>query len=155
MRKWITVSLIAMVGLGNFMAAIASSGQALDLDAIRTQQAEIRAGANAGTGLYKDMSESTRLQLLSRQERMLSIIRGKASADQLTEDQRMEVFNELEWIEATINDAEDERMVCERRKKLGSNRRERVCMTVAQQRELRERAREDLTRDSRNMRLGN
>ena len=41
---------------------------------------------------------------------------------------------------------DDERMVCERRKVLGSNRPERVCKTVAQRREEKERARADMDR---------
>ena len=40
----------------------------------------------------------------------------------------------------------DDEMVCEAKKKLGSNRIERVCMTVAQRRAAKERAEADLQR---------
>ncbi len=155
MRKWKMVAVAALMAMGASAAALADVPASLDLDAIRTQQAEIRAGANAGTGLYEDMTEATRRDLISRQDRVLRTIDGKETSEQLTEDQRMAVFNDLEWIEAAINKAEGERMVCERRKKLGSNRTERVCMTVAQQQEMRERARQELMGDVRNMRVGN
>lgn len=40
----------------------------------------------------------------------------------------------------------DEQQVCETKKKLGSNRVERICMTVAQRRAAKERAQADLQR---------
>jgi hypothetical protein len=122
-----------------------------EFEAIRTQQAEIRTGVAARTGRYKDMPESTRGQLLSKQAQVLQAIDNKSSAAELTQDQAIEVFNALEWIEAAINQADDDRLVCERRKTLGSNRKERVCKTVAQMREERERAREELGQPSSQM----
>jgi hypothetical protein len=122
-----------------------------EFEAIRTQQAEIRAGVAARTGRYQDMPESTRDQLLTKQAQVLNTIDQKSSGAELTEEQRLEVFNALEWIEAAINKDDDDRMVCERRKTLGSNRKERVCKTVAQMREERERAREELDRSDMQM----
>ena len=71
------------------------------------------------------------------------------STDELSEQQKTEVFNTLEWIEAVANNSADERMVCERRPVLGSTRKERVCKTAAQWREEREAARS--TMDSRSI----
>ena len=73
---------------------------------------------------------------------MLALLEGKQSTQELSEDQRDEVFNTLEWIEATVNRAESERMICERRPVLGSNRKERVCKTAAQMQADRDAARE-------------
>lgn len=123
-------------------SAVASTGTPLELDLIRTQQAQIRADANARTGLYRDMPAGTRSQLLAKQDEVLATIEGKATADQLNEAQKLKVFNALEWIEATINKAEDERMICEQRTTIGSNRKTRVCMTVAEQRRMREEGRQ-------------
>jgi hypothetical protein len=146
MKKWM-FSLTFMLALGAFApTAMAAIDEALDLEKVRAQQAEIRSDAKARTGLYKDMSETTRRELFTRQNRVLVTIGDKATGAQLTENQRLAVFNDLEWIEAAINKAEDERMVCERRAKLGSNRKERVCMTAAQMREARERARDEMMR---------
>ena len=93
-----------------------------------TQQREIREAVEAGTGPYKDLTSSQRSELLTKQERMLHTIDGKKSTDELNEQQKTEVFNTLESIEAVVNNtADDERMVCERRPILGSNRKERVC----------------------------
>ena len=129
-----------------FAPAIAADTPSLDLDAVRAQQAEIRAGARAASGIYENLPEAKRNELVSRQDRMLAMIQGKQTADDLSESEKLELFNTLEWIEATVNRAEDSRMVCEVRKIIGSNRRERVCRTAAQIRAEREFAREQLER---------
>ncbi|KRA16821.1 hypothetical protein ASE43_18815 [Lysobacter sp. Root983] len=113
----------------------------LQVESIRSQQAEIRSGVEARTGRYKDLSADTRSQLLNKQGEVLRLLDGKQSTNDLNEAQKTEVFNALEWIEAAINQTDDERMVCERRPILGSTRKERVCKTVAQMREERDAAR--------------
>ena len=132
--------LLAMPLSGAASAPVAN----FNLDAIRTQQAEIRTGVQAGSGHFKDMPQATRQELLSKQAEVLATIDGKTSAEQLNADEQSRVFNALEWIEAAINKADDERMVCELRSTLGSNRRTRVCMTAGQMREARERSRQEI-----------
>lgn len=123
--------LLLLAALSAFSVA-AADRKPLALAAISSQQAEIRAGVQAGTGLYKDMPTRTKEELLSRQSEVLGVIDGKTSADELSEEDRLAVFNDLEWIEAAINNAESDRMVCSREKTLGSNRMQRVCKTMAQ-----------------------
>ena len=77
---------------------------------------------------------------------MLELINGKQSESELTEQERAEVTATLAWIDAKLKEADDERMVCERRQILGSNRKERVCMTAAQMRAQRDQAREQMDR---------
>lgn len=134
--------------------AAANSGE-LKFDDIRSQQSEIRAGVTARSGRYKDMSANTRTELLHRQTEVLNLIEDKIGPSDLNQDQRTALFNHLEWIEAAINREEDERLICERRTTIGSNRKERVCRTAAQIREERERARNELDQSVRNMRVGN
>lgn len=124
-----------------------ASAEALQLDAIRAQQATIRAGVEAhNSGRYKELSADTRTELLSRQATMLELINGKQSASDLTEEQRADVTATLAWIDSKLKEADDDRMVCERRAILGSNRKERVCMTAAQMRAQREATRANLDR---------
>ncbi len=120
------------------------TGRLLQLDPVRAQQAEIMAGAKAKSGIYANLSASDRDRLITRQMRMLQLIEGKKMSAELSESEKLELFNSLEWIEATVNRAEDERMVCERTAVVGSNLKKRVCMTVAAKRELEERSRERL-----------
>ena len=142
MRAIAFVSAIVLSLTLTAPAAFASvDSRVLMLDDIRTQQHEIRDGVEARTGRYKDLSASQRSELLSKQARMLQTIEGKHSTDDLNAQQKTEVFNTLEWIEAVVNNDGEDRMVCERRPVLGSTRKERVCKTASQWREEREAAR--------------
>ena len=114
----------------------------LQFESIRSQQTEIRAAVQAASGRYKDMSVNTRGELLAKQEHLFQLMQGKQSTQDLNEEQKTDVFNTLEWIEAAINKADDERLVCERRPVLGSTRKERICKTVGQMRSERESARD-------------
>lgn len=132
-----------------FPALVVASGIPRDLDALRTRQAQIRAGVEARSGGgYKELSEASRTELLQRQAGMLELIEGKSTANELTEEQQAQVQATVTWIDAKLKEANDERMVCERRTTLGSNRKERVCMTAAQMRAQREAAREQMDRRS-------
>lgn len=118
----------------------------LAVDAITAQQTEIRAEVQAGTGRYQSMPQSTRDELLAKQAELLAILHGKTNANELTEAQKQQVFNSLEWITATINNSPDDRMVCRTEHTIGSNMPKRVCRTAARMREEQERAREELER---------
>lgn len=144
-----TLLLVAGMAISSF--AFANEG-GLRFDDIRTQQAEIHAGVVAKSGRYRDMPENKRQELLNRQARMLNVIEGKQTPDELTQVERTEVFTALEWIEAAINGTEDERLVCEYTRTIGSNRKQRVCRTAEQLRVERERARETLDRADLQMR---
>ena len=135
------------MGLGLSVSVAASDTETLDLGKLRSEQAEIASAASAGTGIYEGMSKSRREELLERQQRIMEATEGKQSFDELDATQREAVSDDVAWIDRTIRDAQDNRMVCERRKTIGSNRKERVCMTVAQQREMRERARAQFERN--------
>jgi len=136
----ITLLLVAGMFASGAMAAAAP----LELNQIRTQQQQIRSEVIAGTGRYKDMPANTKTELLSKQDQLLKMIGDKQDPDELSPDQRMQAFNTLEWIEATINRTEDERMVCTHEKRTGSNRTTTVCKTERQIKEDRDRARRQM-----------
>lgn len=124
----------------------AQANQTLEVDQIIAQQQQIRADVVAAKGRYGALPASKREQLLSKQETLLSMLEGKQTTADLSEAQRIEAFNTLEWIESAINDEDQERMVCIREKTIGSNRVTRTCRTESQWAEARERAREQLSR---------
>jgi hypothetical protein len=140
MRSFLLSVLLVVISAG--ATAHAADRKPLSIAAITEQQVQIREGVIAGTGRYKDMPSSKRVDLLSKQAGLMEMLAGKTSTDDLTEPQRVEAFNTLEWIEAAINGVDDERMVCHREKVLGSTRMTRVCRTVAEDRRLREEARD-------------
>jgi hypothetical protein len=116
------------------------------------QQKQIRADDQAQRGRYRELPTGERVELLSKQLELLSLIEDKASSQDLSAHEQVEVFNRLEWIEAKINGTEEERTICYRERILGSQRVTRICHTVAEQRAERERARQKL--DHRPRQLG-
>ena len=120
--------------------------------AIIEQQKQIRADDQAQRGRYRELPTGERVELLTKQLELLSMIEDKATSEDLNAHEQVEVFNRLEWIEAKINGTEDERTICHRERILGSQRVTRVCHTVAEQRAERERARQKL--DHRPRQLG-
>lgn len=114
---------------------------ALQLEEIRTQQAEIRKGVESRTGRYSNMDENKRALVMEKQDLVLRMIEGKQSPSELSDNAQMEVFNALEWIEAAINNTEGERMICRKLRPTGSNMPTRVCKTEEQMRIEREFAR--------------
>jgi len=144
MRNFVFSALLVVVAAGS--TAHAMDRKPLAIAAITAQQAQIREDVIGQKGRYKDMPSSKRVDLLAKQVGLLSMLEGKTSTDDLTETQRIEAFNTLEWIEAAINGAEDERMICHREKTIGSTRINRVCRTVEEDRRLKEEARERMER---------
>ena len=145
MRSILRQLLLSFAVAASFSAAASDIPQ--DLNALRLRQAEIKAGVEAhSTGAYKEMSPQTRQELLAKQADLLGTIEGKNTADELSETEQAHVAQAIAWIDTNIKQAADERMICERRQVLGSNRKERVCMTAAQMRQQREAARESMDR---------
>lgn len=110
------------------------------LSEIHAQQVQLRQEALAGQGRFKDLGAAEREALVAKQDRFLALTMGRQSLDELSMDDRMSAINTLEAINATITRAEDERLVCERIKQVGSHRPTRVCRTVAELREARQAA---------------
>ena len=123
------------------MLAIAGNEKSLDLNKVIVQQKQIRSDLMASKD-YRGLNEAQRTELLSRQDSLLRMLEGKETSADLTQEQQIRAFNDLEWIEAALNNAEGDRMVCRRERTLGSNRITRVCRTAAQMELEREQARD-------------
>jgi len=145
MRNGILLALmIALASSGTAFASDRATGVAAST--ILTQQRQIREEAMAHQGRYKNMEEAKRSDLLAKQDVVFRLLDGKQNSNDLVESERVELFNALEAIEATINNARDEQMVCEFIRRVGSNRPERVCKTYAQRAKEREAAEKELGR---------
>lgn len=132
-----TAGLVLLLG----SAAAGANDQVLvntNARAIVAQQQEIRREATARKGRYKDMDERTRSRLFAEQDVVLGLLDGKEQSTELPAGEQTTLFNSLESIEAIVNKAEDERMVCRRERATGSHRVQNVCKTVAQLRAERE-----------------
>jgi hypothetical protein len=95
----------------------------------------------ADTREFEALSRSERDQLAAAQGEIRAALAGKASMSELDDAGKLVVFNAHEKVVALVNKAEDERLVCVQKKRLGSHRHTLECRTVAQIREEREAAR--------------
>lgn len=141
--------MLAVMALAPLCVAAADNPN-LDASAIRTQQAQIRAAAMAGTGIYKDLSASVKQDLFRNQDRVNVLLADARVTTDLPEAHQIELFNSLESIAAIVNNAEDERMICRRHKPIGSNRSQTICRTVAQIRADRDAVERDTGRRTNN-----
>jgi hypothetical protein len=126
--------------LGASAAASATGNTTSDLSEIRQEQISYRQQAMDKAGPFKDISETDRQALIQKQNQLITLIEGKDTLGDLARDDQTTAINTLEWIKAAITRAEDERLVCERVKLVGSNRPTRICKTVAERRKEREEA---------------
>lgn len=124
--------------LGTAPLLSANDHSNLSASAIREQQKQIRSDAEARTGRYKDLSETKRGELFARQDKVSALLKDVQLTTELKERDQIELFNALESIQAIVNAAEDDRLICERKRPTGSNRTQTLCRSVAQRRAERE-----------------
>jgi uncharacterized membrane protein len=105
---------------------------------IRDAQTQLREAIEAKRGNYAHFTDEERREIFARQDDVLKAIEGRQSIDELNNDERVRLANALSAVDAAVGKAEDNRMICERIKPIGSNRPQNKCMTVGQRRQLRE-----------------
>lgn len=105
---------------------------------IRDAQTQLRQAIEAKRGNYAHFSDEERREIFARQDDVLAAIEGRQNIQDMSNDERVRLANALSAVDAAVNKAEDNRMICERIKPIGSNRPQNKCMTVGQRRKLRE-----------------
>lgn len=90
------------------------------------QSAELRAHA-----AYADLSTDDRKEVDSSLERLHKLFSKRAAGKTLSNNDQVALTNAESQINAIISGRPGDRIICEQVKKLGSNRSERVCQTVA------------------------
>jgi hypothetical protein len=92
-----------------------------------------------GSERYSELEDQDRIAVRDALGRIRANVGQSHTVDGLAPDIRTAVFNDQEVVNTIMSRAHaDSRMVCERVRLTGSNRREQVCMTVAQRRDMRE-----------------
>ncbi len=137
-NRVLAVALVAATAWAS-TAMAADAVKPFDVSAEMANQERIRKEVQAGTNGFNELSQDQRQELSRRQDSLSELIGGRSYAD-LNDNERAQASADIEWINKTAHDAAEERRVCERTRKPGSNRIERVCMTARQQREARENA---------------
>ena len=81
---------------------------------------------------FKHMDESSKERLLAAQDEIFGLLKGKKSIDELTHEQQVELYNAQNLVAGILTDAELDRPVCKREKRVGSNMATTVCTTKRQ-----------------------
>jgi hypothetical protein len=123
--------------------------QTLTIRDIVTQQTQLRTEVASARGPFKDLSDRQRADLMVKQDEVLGLLQGVDTLDALRPEQRVVVFNNLEWIKSVVAKAEDERMVCEYTKTVGSHMARSVCLSAREWERVRSRAQDTLNRSGK------
>lgn len=115
-------------------------------DAIVAQQTQLRGQVVAKQGGFKDLSQRERDEMIAVQDRILETLKPVKDIEELSTDQRVALFNDLQSVAAMAKNAEDNRKVCERTRAVGSNRYTVVCMTALEYERNKARAQDALNR---------
>ena len=81
---------------------------------------------------FKHMDESSKEKLLAAQDEIFGLLKGRKSIDELTHEQQIELYNAQNLVAGILTDAELDRPVCKREKRVGSNMATTVCTTKRQ-----------------------
>ena len=110
-----------------------------DIPTFVEHQMALRADLEGGGKKFAHIKDSSKRELYRAQDRMLDILKGKRTIDDLNEFERVEVYNLQEEIGSILEGAEGDRQVCERSDRMGSHFKEVKCMSKRD----RDRARDD------------
>ena len=107
---------------------------------IRTAQADLRLAIERKSAGYSHFNDDERKEIFARQDEVLALIEGKQEIADLGPDGKIALGNALAAVNASVARAEDNRMICERIKPVGSNRPQNKCISVGNRRRMREEA---------------
>lgn len=140
MRNLFAMALVAVT----LFSSSAFAADVITIDStqaqIRTAQGELRAAIERKSGNYSHFTDDERKTIFARQDEVLSLIDGKQDVAELGPDAKISLANALDAVKASVARAEDNRMICERIKPVGSNRPQNKCISVGQRRRMREEA---------------
>ncbi|WP_028917914.1 hypothetical protein [Pseudoxanthomonas sp. J35] len=144
MYKLLILSVLALAPVAAG-ATINASGESFSpekgLDLARSFDAQRTAilQALADGETYSEIGAEERRQVRASLDRIDALLNGVQDVNQLSERDKVEVFNEQERINTLLTRArEDSRLVCVREKKVGSHRATNNCQTVAERRRAHE-----------------
>jgi hypothetical protein len=98
---------------------------------LHTQHA-LRTKLDNPTGEYSRFSPDDLNKMRRSQDKIFQMLDGVTSLDQLKEDQKIALSNELDQVKATLTQNEGNRLICYRERRIGTNLLEKRCQTVAE-----------------------
>lgn len=106
------------------------SGVDDNVPAILKTQHTLRTKLDNPTGEYSRFSPDDLNKMRHAQDRIFQMLDGVTSLDQLKQDQKIALSNELDQVKATLTQNEGNRLICYREKRIGTNLLEKRCETV-------------------------
>ena len=146
MRKFLLVSVLFVAMSPVALHASAPAAFALDATSAEDfrQQAQALRTEMAAGGKYAKLSPSDQARVGKQLDRLQGIYDKRADGGSMSNLDQVALVNASEEINAVLSGDEDQKMVCEQVRKLGSNRTEKICLTVAQRNAAREAAKADM-----------
>jgi len=131
-----------------FASASVFANQAFTLSAtsaeeFRQQSRELQEQMRPG-GKYANLSSADQIRVTRQLERLQELYDNRAAGKSFKRTDEVKLVNATEEINAVLTGNDDDRLVCEQERKLGTNRTQKVCMTVAERKARNEEARKDL-----------
>ena len=81
---------------------------------------------------FRHIGSSERKKLLAAQDEMFALLEGKRSIDELSHEEQVALYNAQHLVAGILTDAELDRPICKREKRVGSNMAQTVCTTKRQ-----------------------
>lgn len=131
------MNVLAKLGCGVLLAGLAIgpgvAGQqtAASVPEILQVQHALRAKLDTPGGDYAHLDKAALRQIETNQDRVFQLLDGVNSLDQLNDQQKVDLSNSLQQIQATLFAQESTRVVCHVERKTGTHLTSRRCETVA------------------------
>lgn len=135
-------ALILGVGLAMMAVPVMAMGQdarveTTSVPAIIENLHSIDTALAANDPRLAALSEKDKQDLAKHKEKVRSLLSGKQTLDELQSRDRIAAFNSLEAIHGIVSGNREDRVICRREHKLGSNRPQTNCMTAKEREEAR------------------
>lgn len=152
--QYVAVLLLAFLALPALAKKdeVEAAVNASTRDAFETVSAWVRGQMKEG-GRYAHVTATERTRVDTRLGEMESLFQKSAAVDQMSDDDKLRLFNYQEEVNAILAERDSERLVCKNVKPIGSNIPVKQCMTAG---EMEARRRNDVdylrkTQDMRNL----
>lgn len=125
------IGIVLALSAGMAMAAEPTT-QTQSVGEILQVQHDLRAKLDHPNGEYSRFSQDAISRMQRAQDKVFSMLNGVESLDELNLDQKTDLSNALDEVKAILLANEQNRMICHRERKTGTNLLQRHCETVAQ-----------------------
>lgn len=106
--------------------------KAVDKATIEQQIESVRKGMELG-GRYQFVNDTERYQVNRALDEISRLFSNHVSIHEMNEEERVAIFNAQERANGILTKRDGERLICEHKPMIGSNKKQTVCQTYADQ----------------------